>query len=389
MHSSLPPKNGSQSNRLSTNRDGFRRVVRFGRDHKAHLYHAACVCLLVAAAGLRFHDLPETSLWYDEAVVANNSSGTLSEAVSNTRNRNSSPILYPLALWAIQKVDVSAFSVRVLPATASVLTVTMMLFLLPRLGVARGAAFLAALLATLSVAAIELAQDAREYSIDTLLAVLMVAGLLRYLRDGGKALLCVSLFLAPLVQYGLVLFGAALIGTAMVLPSATFAAPEWNSHPSRIRNWLKPRIALLWPAGCFLAGCAISYAVTLRYQWVEGGWGADGYLSAYYYQGTLDARSIFEFSMYGIGSVLTYHLSKVVAITALPAFAILAGRGVPQKVSGQVSRQRRRSFIFVLHCSFRRCRRAGHISARGRSPSFLSGAGHLSGRRRRHPFDGR
>ena len=235
-----------------------RRLIRFGRDHKTHLYHAACVCLLVAVAGLRFHDLSVNSLWYDEAVVANSASGTLSETVSKTRRWNSSPILYPLALWAVQKVDVSNFSVRVLPAAASVLTVAMMLFLLPRLGVARGAAFLAALLTALSVAAIEHAQDAREYSIDALLAVLMMAGLLRYLRDGGKALLCVSLFLAPLLQYGLVLFGAAALGAAMVLPRATLPVPEWNSHPSRIRHWLGPRIALVWPAVCFLAGCAIS-----------------------------------------------------------------------------------------------------------------------------------
>ena len=81
-----------------------------------------------------------------------------------------------------------------------------MLFLLPRLGVARGAAFLAGLLATLSIAAIEHAQDVREYSIDALVALLMVAGLLRYLRDRRTALLCVFLFLAPLLQYGLVLF---------------------------------------------------------------------------------------------------------------------------------------------------------------------------------------
>ena len=195
-----------------------RRIVRFSRDHKTRLYYAACVVLLVVAAGLRFYDLSGSSVWYDEAVAASNSSGTLSEVVPNTRHRNSSPILYPLALWAVQKVDVSAFSIRVLPATASVLTVAVMLFLLPRLGVARYAAFLAALLATLSVAAIEQAQGAREYSIDALLAVLMIAGLLWYLRHGRKALLCVALFLAPLLQYGLALFGVAVVGAAVVLP---------------------------------------------------------------------------------------------------------------------------------------------------------------------------
>ncbi len=255
---------------------------------------AAFVCLLIVAATLRFYDLPGNDLWFDEAVAANNSrgvlcqaaskcqpieavaannsSGTLPEVISGTRCCNSSPILYPLALWAVQKVDVSAFSVRVLPATASVLTVAVMLFLLPRLGVARWAAFLAALLTTLSVAAIEHAQDAREYSTDVLLAVLMIAGLLWYLRDGRKVLLCVALFLAPLLQYGLALFGVAVMGAAVVLPASSTLAAERNTYIGRIRNWLERRIVLLWPAACFLAGCAISYAVTVRYQWREGGY---------------------------------------------------------------------------------------------------------------------
>ena len=180
-----------------------RRIVDFGRDRKTRLYYAACVVLLVAAAGLRFHDLSEHQLRFDEAAAANYSKGTFSETISNTRYHNSSPILYPLVLYAVQKVESTIFSVRIVPALASVLTIALMLFLLPRLGVARGAAFLAGLLATLSIAAIEHAQDAREYSIDALVALLMVAGLLRYLRDGRTILLCVFLFLAPLLQYGL------------------------------------------------------------------------------------------------------------------------------------------------------------------------------------------
>ena len=313
-----------------------RRIVRFTCDHKTRLYYTACVCLLVAAAGLRFYDLSEKPLRHDEAAAANISRGALSEVVSNTRSGNSSPILYPLALWAVQQVESTVSSVRVVPATASVLTVVVMLFLLPRLGVARGAAFLAALLATLSVEAIRHAQDVREYSIDALLAVLMIAGLLRYLRDGRKALLCVSLFLAPLLQYGLVLFGAAVMGAAMVLPSPpTLATPEWNSYSSRIRHWLKPRIALLWPAGCFLVGCAISYAVTLRYQWYLPDFAVDGYLSAYYYQGQFDAQSLFAFSIDGIWRLLTYHLPWVVAITALTAFAILLVTAFLRKFQGK------------------------------------------------------
>ncbi len=294
------------------------------------------VGLLAVAAGLRFYDLPGNALWYDEAVAANNSRGSLSEIVPNTRYGNSSPIMYPLALWAVQKVESTPFSVLIIPAAASVLTVAVMLFLLPRLGVARQAAFLAALLATLSVAAIYHAQDAREYSVDALLAVLMIAGLLWYLRDGRKGLLCVSLFLAPLLQYGLVLFGGAVIGAAVLLTPPTLEAPERNLYLSRIRNWLKSCIALVWPAACFLAGCAISFAVTLRYQWEEGGFGSDRYLAAYYYQGQLDALSIFEFSVGGIWDLLTYHLPVVVAIAALATFAIILVAVFLRKFQGEL-----------------------------------------------------
>ncbi len=310
----------------------------FSWDRKTHLFYAACVCLLVAAAGLRFHDLPEKSLRHDEAAAANNSSGALSEVVPNTRYGNSSPILYPLALWAVQKVDVSAFSIRVLPAAASVLTVAALLFLLPRAGASRWAAFLAALLATLSVAAIYHAQDAREYSIDALLATLMIAGLLWYLRHGRKALLCVALFLAPLLQYGLVLFGVAVIGAAVVLPPPpTLGASEWNSYLSRIPHWLRQRIALLAPAACFLAGGATSYLMTARYQLGAPDFAPTGYLRPYYYQGKFYPHSIlevFEFSIDGIWSLLTYHLPDVVAIAALAAFAILLATALLGKFRG-------------------------------------------------------
>ena len=302
-----------------------RRIADFGRDRKAHLYYAACVCLLVAAAGLRFHDLSEKSLRHDEAATANVSRSTLSEVVSGTRCCNSNPILYPLVLYAVQKVESTPFSVRIVPATASVLTIALMLFLLQRLGVARGAAFLAALLATLSVAAIWHAQDGREYSIDALLTVLMIAGLLRYLRDGRKALLCVSLFLAPLLQYGLVLFGTAVIGAALVAPRVS-GQERWSAYPGRIGGWLKRRLDLVAPVGSFLAGSTVSYLVTVRHQWGQPDFATDAYLSPYYYQGKFDAHSIFEvfeFSIDGIWSLLTYHLPDVVAIAALAAFAIL------------------------------------------------------------------
>ena len=287
---------------------------------QGRLVLAAFACLLIAAAGLRFYDLPEKSLRHDEAVAANNSNGSLAEVIPNTRNRNSSPILYPLALWAVQKVRSTPFSLRVLPATASVLTVAVMLFLLPRLGVSRWAAFLAALLATLSVEGIKHAQDAREYSIDALLAVLMIAGLLWYLRDGRKSLLCVALFLAPLLQYGLVLFGAAVIAAAVVMPPPTLAASGWNLYLRRIPHWLRQRIALLLPAACFLTGCTISYLVTVRYQWREGGWGS---ARGYYCEDAYGAVGFLGCATSSTWKLLHHQMPQIVAILALGVFALM------------------------------------------------------------------
>ena len=315
----------------------LRRIVRFGGDRNTRLYYAACVSLLVVAAGLRLHDLSEHYLRVDEAVTANNSRGTFSETISNTRCCNSNPILYPLVLYAVQKIESTRFSVRFLPAMASVLVVAVMLLWLPRLGVARGAAFLAALLATLSVEAIRHAQDVREYSIDALVALLMLAGLLRYLRDGRKVLLCASLFVAPLVQYGLVLFGVAVIGAAVVAPRG--AGPDWRSTPAvagRIGGWLQRRLDLAAPGGFFLAGSTVSYLVTLRHQWHGGYFGPDGYLSRYYYQGGFDAPSLFEFAIGGIWSLLTYHVLEVPAVmAALAAFAFLLVAVFRRKLQGQ------------------------------------------------------
>ena len=99
-------------------RGALRRIVRFGRDRNTRLYYAACVCLLVLAAGLRFHDLSEHYLRFDEAAAANYSRGTFSEVISNTRWSNSSPVLYPLVLYAVQKIESTHFSIRFVPAPA-------------------------------------------------------------------------------------------------------------------------------------------------------------------------------------------------------------------------------------------------------------------------------
>ena len=289
------------------------------------LYYVACVCLLIAAATLRFYELSEHSLWLDEAVAANNARGTFSETVVNTRFRNSSPILYPLFLYMIQKVESSSFTVRVVPAIASVLTVACFLFLLPHVGVSRMVAFSGGLLATVSVEAIRHAQDVREYSVDAFVAVLMIIGLLSYLRDGKRVLLCVSLFIAPLVQYGLVLFGAAVIGTMIIKGKNTLPNPfpgVWKSQKGWIWNSIKERCGLVWPSAFFMAGSTISFLITLRYQF--GSFGPNSYLSSNFYKGKyFDVISILLFVASQMWQLLNYHMSTVIAIWFLVGFGIL------------------------------------------------------------------
>lgn len=299
------------------------RRLHFSR--QSGIYYAAAICLLATAVALRFYNLPEHSLSYDEAVAALNARGSFAELVHNTRHDNSSPILYPAALWLAQKAASTEFSIRMLPAAASALTVAAMLFLLPRVGVGRRTALLAALLATVSTAAIEQAQDGREYSIDALLATLLTAGLLWYLRDGKRGLLGACLFLAPLLQYGLVLFGGAVIAVAVVCPPPGLPDPSRRLLRGRVGIWLQRRAGLVGPGLCLLAGCAITYAVTLRYQWSGRGWGnrEGSYNWEYYYQGGYDAAAALEFAVLRTWELLSYHLAPATAGLALGAFGIL------------------------------------------------------------------
>ena len=295
-------------------------------------YVIACVCLLMAAGALRFYNLPANSLWYDEAVTSIHSRGDFSDVINNnrygidkvTRYGTNAPILYPIALWAVQKVESTNFSVRLASAIAGVLTVGALLLLMPRAGVARGAAFLAALLAALSIGAIEEAQDAAVHSVSALCAALVIAGTLQYGRSGGKWLLCASLFAAPLLHYGLVVFGAAALGAALASGAASQALGGRRMYIGAVWRWIRRRLGLLLPIGCFAAVCAICWEFTTRYQWTGGGgWASAGYLADFYYQGEYDAAGIIGFGFTRAWGLLIYHMAPITAGAALLGFGAL------------------------------------------------------------------
>lgn len=275
------------------------------------VYAAVCICLILAAAGLRFHDLTAHGLSMDEAVAANNSRGTLPEVLFNTRYYNSSPILHPLILHAVQKIESSTFSIRVVPAGASVLTVAVLLLLLPRAGVGRWTAFTAGLLAAVSDGLIRQAQDGREYSVDALVASLIMIGLLRHVGDVKKTslLLCASLFIGPLLQYGLFLFGLAALATLTV---TCFASKQPQGGARK----------LVWPAACFLGGSAVSHMVTLRHQWKPAGWGRYTYLQDHYYSGGIDASSLAYFMSSRTWGTFNWLMPETFALFGAAAFGV-------------------------------------------------------------------
>ena len=294
-------------------------------------YWVACLCLVAVAGYLRFRGLSDNSLRFDEAVAAHNSRGSLWEVLPNTRHANSSPIVYPLVLYAVQLVESSAFSVRAVPAAAGTMAVAALVFLLPRVGVARPVAFLAGVMLTVSAEAIRHAQDAREYSVDALLAVLMIVGLLRYSRDGKRVLLCAALFTAPLLQYGLVLLGIGVLGTAVVLtPPRSLCMEEVgfrrgasDNRQRVVWSWLGKRVGLLWPGACLLAGCAISWWLTLRFQRWEEGQPYVSYLGEYYFLEKYAVGPVVDFTASRTLRLLDYHLPKEIVVPVV--FALIIG----------------------------------------------------------------
>jgi len=248
--------------------------------------------VLLAAGVFRFHRLADRSLWLDEARVANYARQSIADNVTKTRLGSSSPLAYPLLLQVVQHFDDSAFAARSIAAVSSLLAIIVILGL-PRVGVDSSAALIAAGILAVSPSQIRYAQEVREYSLSVLLAAVMVFALLSWQResDGTRAPLLLSLFLAPLVQYGLVLFAVALL---VILALAT-----WR------RSGLMQALRSLAAAAAVLTtGVTITVALTLRGQWRQGDM---SYLRNYFFDGSIfDLSAVYQFLAARIPELMNY-----------------------------------------------------------------------------------
>jgi uncharacterized membrane protein len=220
----------------------------------------AAVFLLIIGSALRVFHLGDRSLWYDEAATANASRGTIAQALEETR-RFSAPVIHPSILYLVEKVGKGPVAVRAPSVLASLLAVLMMLAMV-RVKVSHNAALFSAAILAVSASQIRYAQEVREYSLAVLVAAILIVSLLRWETAGSPsrhpALLYAALFIAPLVQYGVVLFAFAILGTIVLRLLFTRS------------TCLSLSRAVI--ASAFLAaGGLLSFFVTLRYQFHAGG----------------------------------------------------------------------------------------------------------------------
>jgi uncharacterized membrane protein len=238
---------------------------------RVRFFVITALLILIIAAGLRIYHLGQRSLWFDEALTANVSRGTVSEAIEETRTRGSSPILYPYILYLVEKVGKSADMVRAPSLLASLLAVVVMLAMV-RTKIRPSAVLFAAAILAMSASQVRYAQEVREYSLAVLCAAVMIYDLLRWeavgSRDRYPIWLYVMLFVAPLVQYGLVFISFAILGTMVV------RAISIREDNFRFRQVVLGSL-------CLAAGGLLSYLLTLRYQFQPGR--GQWYLATNYY----------------------------------------------------------------------------------------------------------
>ena len=282
-------------------------------------YWAACLLLTLFAAALRFNGLGESGLSHDEFEVLLGLRGDIEDIIEQTRIINSSPILNPLLLAGIQKVEMSPFSVRFISALASTLTVTALAVLLPLTGNRRSTAFLAALVASVSIPAIHLASDAaRDYSLVTLLVVIILASGMLYLQNKSKYPFFIALFIAPLLHYSIPLFCVAILITIFLKRLQVLSGGGFGK-----RSVASVAIFMICPALFLAAGSFLTYEITLKYHGVAHG--IDRFDLPYYSESYRSIGAILAFSLENFFTMLEYYISYLsffMIVTVFAAFTI-------------------------------------------------------------------
>jgi uncharacterized membrane protein len=242
---------------------------------------AILIGIVLLGACLRFYHLGYRSLWFDEAVIYWNIQGSLLDVINQNAIRNSAPPLYPVLLHFASKLGDSEMVLRMPAFLAGVAAVPAM-YLLASQFLSPNVALLCSLLTAVASPQIRYSQQAREYSITFLLAILMLLAFVRFLdepRWRTSLIVAVLFILGIFTQYGLVLL---VVSLNLVLALKLLGTVD--RKPMLIR-WAISQV--------FVAGAAlVVYQVSLKSQMQLGqpfgGGGATPYLAdGYWLDGSL------------------------------------------------------------------------------------------------------
>ncbi len=285
-------------------------AVPFAVTKKTYFIGSALVVLL--AALLRLYNLGGTSLWFDEAVYANNALGSFAQFLHNTRESNSSPIMLPSILWVLGERIQDAFWIRFIPAACGILTVVVLLAL-PTIGVSRPVSFWSGLWLAILPFHIQYSQEVREYSLSALVSAILLLCFFGAITrsDSAKVYQCAlgfAVFLAPLCSYGSLFYAVILILFYLLVVAV------------QNRFSISTSFFMLFALS---AGTIASYYITARYQMgVANAWYLlDGYppseLAGFLFW---LAKANVKYMAFLYGGIL----AGVVASTALLCFAVVA-----------------------------------------------------------------
>jgi mannosyltransferase len=181
-----------------------------------HLWVIASIAIVGVAIALRFANLGEQSLWVDEAYTARLLDGSLGDLLSGVAERESTPPLYYVLVWAWAKVfGDTEVAMRSVSALAGVACVPVM-YMVARTLIGRRAGAVAAALTATSSGLVWYSQEARAYSLWLLLTALALLCWLRALDAPTKRNLGLWAALSGLA------ICAHYLALAFVLPQAAW-----------------------------------------------------------------------------------------------------------------------------------------------------------------------
>jgi uncharacterized membrane protein len=216
-------------------------------------YVAAAISILITATILRLPYLG-VSLWFDEALYAENARTTVQNLIELTRSNYSSPLGLPLLLFVIEKFSISASIVRAPSVVFSVGAIAVILAL-PRVGIVRAYSLAVAAVLAISPQQIRYAQEVREYALSVFIAATLVYLFFRYLDNGSvRNLLSLAIGIAatPFLAYGSCFVALAVIICTVFIPS-----------DRATKRWFLDTVVMM--AG-FVAAAAVSYFTIAKYQ---------------------------------------------------------------------------------------------------------------------------